>query len=83
MSEAAGNVLVVYGLFAHPLRSTVEDHLLAFARYSGRRVFHLNARVQEVPRHILRRRRQQKPRSPQPTGQRASLPPFVQSLETF
>ena len=56
MSEATGNVLVVYGLFAHPLRSTVEDHLLAFARYSGRRVFHLNARAQEVPRHILRRR---------------------------
>jgi hypothetical protein len=56
VSEATGNVLVVYGLFAHPLRSTVEDHLLAFARYSGRRVFHLNARVQEVPRHILRRR---------------------------
>jgi glycosyltransferase involved in cell wall biosynthesis len=53
---AEGNVLVVYGLFAHPLRSTVEDHLLAFRRYSGRRVFHLNARVQEVPRHILRRR---------------------------
>lgn len=53
---AEGNVLVVYGLFAHPLRSTVEDHLLAFRRYSGRRVFHLNARVQEVPRHIMRRR---------------------------
>ena len=51
-----GNVLVVYGLFTHPLRSTVEDHLLAFRRYSPRRVFHLNARVQEVPRHILRRR---------------------------
>ncbi len=51
-----GNILVVYGLFAHPLRSTVEDHLLAFRRYSPRRVFHLNARVQEVPRHILRRR---------------------------
>ena len=52
----AGDVLVVYGLFTHPLRSTVEDHLLAFRRYSGRRVFHLNARVQDVPRHLLRRR---------------------------
>jgi hypothetical protein len=50
-----GNVLVVYGLFMHPLRSTVEDHLLAFRRYSARRVFHLNARVQNVPRHILDR----------------------------
>ena len=50
-----GNVLVVYGLFMHPLRSTVEDHLLAFRRYSARRVFHLNARVQDVPRHILDR----------------------------
>jgi hypothetical protein len=50
-----GNILVVYGLFTHPLRSTVEDHLLAFRRYSSRRVFHLNARVQDVPAHILRR----------------------------
>ena len=52
---ATGNVLVVYGLFMHPLRSTIEDHLLAFRRYSGRRVYHLNARVQGIPRHILRR----------------------------
>jgi hypothetical protein len=51
----AGNVLVVYGLFQHPLRSTIEDHLYAFRRYSGRRVFHLNARVQDVPAHLLRR----------------------------
>jgi hypothetical protein len=54
--QSSGNVLVVYGLFTHPLRSTIEDHLLAFRRYSHRRVFHLNARVQDVPRHILRRR---------------------------
>lgn len=54
--EPTGNVLVVYGLFTHPLRSTVEDHLLAFRRYSARRVFHLNARAQGVPAHILRRR---------------------------
>lgn len=51
-----GNVLLVYGLFQYPLRSTVEDHLEAFRRYSGRRVFHLNARVQDPPAHILRRR---------------------------
>jgi hypothetical protein len=51
----SGNVLVVYGLFQHPLRSTIEDHLYAFRRYSSRRVFHLNARVQHVPAHVLRR----------------------------
>jgi glycosyltransferase involved in cell wall biosynthesis len=55
-ARPTGNVLVVYGLFTHPLRSTVEDHLLAFRRYSNRRVFHLNARAQDVPAHILRRR---------------------------
>jgi hypothetical protein len=51
-----GNVLVVYAQLTHPLRSTIEDHLYAFQRHSRRRVFHLNARMQDVPRHVLRRR---------------------------
>src|SRR4051812_8284930 len=54
--EATGNVLVVYAQLTHPLRSTVEDHLYAFRRYSKRRVFYVNARAQDVPEHVLRRR---------------------------
>ena len=51
----AGDVLVVFAQLSHPLRNTIEDHLYAFRRYSGRRVFYLNARMQDVPRHVLRR----------------------------
>jgi glycosyltransferase involved in cell wall biosynthesis len=42
-------ILVVYGLMQHPLRSTVEDHLYSFRRYSKARVFHANALVRPVP----------------------------------
>jgi hypothetical protein len=55
-ARATGNVLVVYAQMMHPLRSTIEDHLYAFRRHSRRRVFYLNARVLDVPRHVLRRR---------------------------
>ena len=55
-TKTTGNVLVVYAQMMHPLRSTIEDHLYAFKRHSRRRVFHLNLRVQDVPRHVLRRR---------------------------
>ena len=42
-------ILVVYGLMQHPLRSTVEDHLYSFRRYSQARVFYANALVGPVP----------------------------------
>jgi glycosyltransferase involved in cell wall biosynthesis len=42
-------ILVVYGLMQHPLRSTVEDHLYSFRRYSRARVFYANALVGPVP----------------------------------
>lgn len=47
-------ILVVYGLMQHPLRSTVEDHLYSFRRYSRARVFYANALVGPVP-HWMRR----------------------------
>jgi glycosyltransferase involved in cell wall biosynthesis len=42
-------ILVVYGLMQHPLRSTVEDHLYSFRRYSKARVLYANALVGPVP----------------------------------
>ena len=42
-------ILVVYGLMQYPLRSTVEDHLYSFRRYSSARVFYANALVGPVP----------------------------------
>jgi glycosyltransferase involved in cell wall biosynthesis len=48
------NILVVYGLMQHPLRSTVEDHLYSFRRYSEARVFYANALVGPVPRWMRR-----------------------------
>lgn len=51
-----GEVLLVYALFTHPLRSTIEDHLYAFRRHSARRVHHWNAQAQELPAHLLQRR---------------------------
>src|SRR4051812_19401309 len=42
-------ILVVYGLMQYPLRSTVEDHLYSFRRYSKARVFYANALVGPVP----------------------------------
>jgi hypothetical protein len=53
---ASGNLLVVYGLYQWPLRSTVEDHLYAFRRHSGRRCFYFNALADEVTPQLLRRR---------------------------
>jgi len=47
-------ILVVYGLMQHPLRSTVEDHLYSFRRYSKARVFYANALVGPVPRWMRR-----------------------------
>lgn len=46
-------ILVVYALHDAPLRSSVEDHLYAFARHSGHRVLHLNAGVRAVPDWLL------------------------------
>lgn len=48
------NILVVYGLMQHPLRSTVEDHLYSLRRYSRARCFYANALVGPVPRWMRR-----------------------------
>jgi hypothetical protein len=56
MTEPSGNVLIVYGLYQWPLRSTVEDHLYAFRRHSDRRCFYFNALADRVTPHLLGRR---------------------------
>ena len=48
------NVLVLYGLMQHPLRSTVEDHLYALRRYSRARCLYANLTVAPVPRWMRR-----------------------------
>jgi hypothetical protein len=50
------NVLVLYGLLNYPLRSSVEDHLYSFERFSGQRVFYVNLAVRSIPKRLLRTR---------------------------
>ena len=42
-------ILVVYGLTQYPLRSTVEDHLYSFQRYSRARCFYANVLLGPIP----------------------------------
>lgn len=46
------NVLVVYRLQTHPLRTAIRDHLYSFRRYSGNRYVYLNLAVRKVPRAL-------------------------------
>ena len=50
----AGNILIVYGLLQHPLRSAIKDHLYSFRRYAGGRCVYLNMHARSVPRWVLR-----------------------------
>ena len=54
--ESRANVLVLYALLNYPLRSTVEDHLYAFERFSGHRVFYVNLAVRSIPERLLQTR---------------------------
>jgi hypothetical protein len=49
-------ILVVYALSIWPLRSSVENHLYAFQRYSQHPCTYLNVMVRRVPRSVLERR---------------------------
>lgn len=56
MSDEPNGVLVVYSLLIWPLRSSVEDHLYSFERYSDHPCTYLNLMVRRVSREILERR---------------------------
>jgi hypothetical protein len=55
-SDEPNGVLVVYSLLIWPLRSSVEDHLYSFERYSRYPCTYLNLMVRRVPREMLERR---------------------------
>jgi hypothetical protein len=46
------DVLVVYHVHAHPVRTAVLDHLMSFRRFSSSRCFYLNV-FRDVPRWVL------------------------------
>lgn len=52
-SDERANVLVVYALLNYPLRSTIEDHLYSFGRFSRHRVFYVNLAVRDLPRRLI------------------------------
>jgi len=48
------NILIVYGNYNYPLRSTVKDHLYCFSRYSNYNIIYLNLAVRKVPSYIFK-----------------------------
>jgi len=46
------NILIVYSSKVYPLRTTVDDHLYAFKKYSEHRCFYVNLSLSKIPWYV-------------------------------